>query len=417
MLLYIHVPFCRRKCRYCTFHSEVFTGEGSGWKIRSYVDTLFLEIAKWGDILGKKEIDTVFFGGGTPSLLPPKTINQILHKVKTSFKLSPTAEISLEANPESLNSRHIVREYLSAGINRISIGVQSLDDDILELLGRAHRAKEAVHSFVSAREAGCSNINLDLMWAMPGQSVREWLKQLDEIIKLKPDHLSCYGLTIEDGSPISSDLEAGIIKLPTEREQAGMFTQGAETLQEAGLMHYEISNFARIGFQCRHNLGYWEGQDYLGLGPSAASTLGNKRYTNSSSHKLWEKSVKSIKIPEPIEEIDSVTRVLELIMLRLRTSRGLRVKAYRELTGRDFFKDNQKLIHALHQNRLIRITHGYLRLTTNGMLVSNSILEALFENARLKLQEQEPQTTVNESLQSTQMLDTSKLVNLSMIEN
>jgi oxygen-independent coproporphyrinogen-3 oxidase len=163
-----------------------------------------------------------------------------------------------------------------------------------------------------------------------------------------------------------------------------MFMQGAELLEEAGLMQYEISNFARMGFQCRHNLGYWEGEDYIGFGPSATSTVSGRRWTNPSSHAAWERQVTAGGMPA-IETLDPVTRVLELIMLRLRTARGMRVKAYRELTGRNFFKDHQKLIHALHRNGLIRIRDGYLRLTRNGMLVSDSILAALFDASRAQL--------------------------------
>ena len=385
MLVYVHIPFCRRKCRYCSFHSEVLPTDGSGWKLRRFTDTVFQEIAQAGDRLGRQRVNTIFFGGGTPSLLPARTIGHILNRIQRAFSVDPKAEISMEANPESLRSKALAREYLRAGINRISLGVQSLDDGMLELMGRPHRAREAIEACYAVREAGCASVNMDLIWGLPGQSVRAWQMQLGEILRLQPDHLSCYNLTLEEGTPMSSDCDLGLISLPPERDQASMFMQGAELLEEAGLMQYEVSNFARMGFQCRHNLGYWEGEDYVGFGPSATSTVAGRRWTNPDAHSSWERQIEAGKLPDEFEEIDPVTRVLELIMLRLRTTRGMRVKAYRDLTGRSFFKDNQKLIHALHKNGLIRIRDGYLRLTRNGMLVSNSILSAFFEASRSHL--------------------------------
>jgi oxygen-independent coproporphyrinogen-3 oxidase len=215
MLVYVHVPFCRRKCRYCSFHSEVMPTSGSGWKLRRYTDTLFLEIAAWGDRLGRQQVSSVFFGGGTPSLLPARTIGHILDRIHRTFNLNdPKAEVTMEANPESLRTRLLAREYLRAGGNRVSLGVQSLDDAMLELLGRPHRAREAVEAFTSIRSAGCASISMDLIWGLPGQSVKAWLTQLTEILRLQPDHLSCYNLTLEDGTALSADCELGVTVLP-----------------------------------------------------------------------------------------------------------------------------------------------------------------------------------------------------------
>ena len=382
MLVYVHVPVCRRKCRYCSFHSEVLPSAGSGNKVRRYTDTLFMEIAQAGDRLGGQKVSSIFFGGGTPSLLPARTVGHILEKIHRAFKVDRKAEISMEANPESLKSSMIAREYLRAGVNRMSLGVQSLDDAMLQMLGRPHTVREAVAAYSAVRTAGFANVSMDLIWGLPGQSVRAWMQQIGEMLRLQPDHLSCYNLTLEEGTPMSADYDEGLFQLPPERDQATMFVNGAEILEEAGVMQYEVSNFARMGFQCRHNLGYWEGEEYIGFGPSATSTVASRRWTNPLSHAAWERQVQAGRLPEEIEDIDPVNRVLELIMLRLRTTRGMRVKAYKELTGRSFFEDNQKLIHALHKNGLIRIRDGYLRLTRNGMLVSNSILGAFFDSSR-----------------------------------
>lgn len=284
-----------------------------------------------------------------------------------------------EANPESLRGRDSVPNYLNAGVNRLSIGIQSLDETMLRTLGRpAPRPRQPARGFCSAR-GGLRQSQRGSDVGLAGQSVRQWLQTLKDVVRMEPNHISAYGLTLEPGTPLELDCEEGRLMLPPERDQNIMFMEGAAFLEERGYLHYEISNFARMGFQCRHNLGYWEGADYLGLGPSATSTILGRRWTNPASQKAWEAKTRQGCLGEDAEKLTPTVRVLELIMLRLRTARGLRVKAYRELTGRDFLRDHQRLIQALHENGLIRIRHGYLRLTRSGMLVSNSILANLFE--------------------------------------
>ena len=388
MLLYIHVPFCRSRCHYCAFHSTALgkgVHPGQSEAVRHYVDTLFMELALWGDRLGGEAVNSVFFGGGTPSLLPPRLVGILLERIARIFQLSPTAEVTLEANPESLRSRHQVQELMRAGVNRLSIGLQSLDEEYLRLLGRAHKSRDSLHAVFEARNAGMPNISVDLMWGLPGQGVRQWLNTLREVTRMKPDHISAYGLTLEEGTPLERDCAEGLLTLPPERDQAVMFMEGAALLEEQGYLHYEISNFARMGYQCRHNLGYWEGEDYLGMGPSATSTIGGRRWTNPYSQRAWAARVAEQNLDAEAECLTPAVRVLELIMLRLRTTRGLRVRAYRELTGRDFLRDHKRLIHALHENGLIRIRDGYLRLTRSGMLVSNSILSNLFSQTEALL--------------------------------
>ncbi|MDD4702179.1 MAG: radical SAM family heme chaperone HemW [Desulfovibrio sp.] len=385
MLVYIHVPFCSTRCRYCAFYSNPLGREvdpTSSPVVRDYVDTLFMELAHWGDRLGGSTVQSVFFGGGTPSLLPPRVIGHIMERLGRYFTLVPKAEVTLEANPESLRGGHRVAQYLDAGVNRLSIGVQSLDESMLRMLGRPHKAQDSLHAAFLAREAGCANINVDLMWGLPGQSVRQWLQTLKDVMRMSPDHISAYGLTVEPGTPLELDVEEGRLLLPPERDQNIMFMEGAALLEQHGYMHYEISNFARMGFQCRHNMGYWEGEDYLGIGPSATSTIAGRRWTNPASQKAWDSRTRDGSLGQEVEELSPQTRVLELLMLRLRTTRGLRVKAYREMTGRDFVRDHQRLVQALHENGLIRIRNGYLRLTRSGMLVSNSILSNLFARTR-----------------------------------
>lgn len=385
MLLYIHVPFCRSKCRYCAFYSEPIGGgllDEASERMQLWMDNVVLEMAQWGDRLGRPPVRTVFFGGGTPSLLPPSIIGSILNRAARCFRLDGAAEISMEANPESI-SRATAGQYLREGGNRVSLGAQSLDDTELAMLGRGHCAADVTRAVYALRDAHFHNIGLDLIWGLPGQTSRRWKKQLKEVARLRPEHLSCYGLTLEEGTPMRELCESGaLLPLPDEREAARMYVQGAELLEELGYLQYEISNFARMGYLCRHNMGYWEGEDYLGLGPSATSTIGGRRWTNPANIGRWARQVKRHATGADAEKLDLTDRVLELIMLRLRTARGLRVKAYRELTGRDFLRDHKPLVHALHRHGLVRIKDGYLRLTRNGMLVSNSILERFFDASR-----------------------------------
>lgn len=390
MLIYIHVPFCRVRCRYCAFYSAPLgrNVEASGSPVvRDYLDTLFLELAHWGDRFSGREVSSIFFGGGTPSLLPPRIVGIVLERLSRAFTLAPRAEITLEANPESLRGVEKVREYRKAGVNRLSLGIQSLDESMLRMLGRPHKARDSMHAVFEAREAGFTNINVDLMWGLPGQSVRQWMQTLKDVVRMDPNHISAYGLSLEAGTPLELDCSEGRLSLPPERDQNIMFMEGAAFLEEHGYLHYEISNFARMGFECRHNLGYWDGVEYLGLGPSATSTIEGLRWTNPAGQRAWDAKVRQKRLDENPEKITPPVRVLEMLMLRLRTARGLHLKAYKEQIGREFLTDHRRMVQALHENKLIRIRDGYIRLTRSGMLVSNAVLSNLFERteALLKL--------------------------------
>lgn len=382
MLLYIHVPFCRKKCAYCSFCSVPL--EGSGYtEISGYLGSLLREMALWEDRLGRAPVETVFFGGGTPSLLPLEAVAGILDRIRATFDLSPSAEISMEANPESALAQGWMYAVRKAGVNRLSLGVQSLDDQDLRTLGRAHTAREAAYAVDLARSAGFGNISLDFMWGLPGrglaQSQVQWLRQLKEAAALQPEHISAYGLTLEEDAPLLAACDRGELVLPTEREQAGMYIAGAEFLESQGFMQYEISNFARMGFECRHNTGYWEGKPYLGLGPAATSTLGSKRWTNPSDIPAWKQAVHAGAIGSDCEELDEETRLREFIMLRLRMAKGIPLKEWRRLTGRSFTRDHKALVTALQQNGLASLRKDFFRLTRSGMLVSNTIIGHFFE--------------------------------------
>lgn len=376
MLIYIHVPFCRRKCQYCAFHSHPM----AAGDLEAYADALLREIAVWGDRLGRREVTSLYFGGGTPSLLPANLLGQILRSLDRAFDFAPGYEFSFEGNPESVaeGAGAYLQELRALGVTRLSLGVQSLNDDRLRLLGRPHTARQARNAYSIARSVGFQNINLDFIWGLPGQRLKLWLDELKEAAALAPEHLSCYGLTVEPGTPLEDRVLDGVIELPDEDEQSAMFIHGADYLENNGFMQYEVSNFARMGYQSRHNLGYWEGTDYLGLGPSAVSTVGGMRWSNPEGIAPYAEAVSDSRVGAEAEKLTLPIRIKELVMLRLRTTRGLRLKAYRELTGRNFLKEHERMIEVLHRNDLIRIRGGYIRFTRAGMLVSNTILENIF---------------------------------------
>jgi oxygen-independent coproporphyrinogen-3 oxidase len=383
MLLYVHVPFCRSKCHYCAFASMVPRyGDMDDWAA-----TVSKEAAYWGGRLERPVLKSVFFGGGTPSLVPPYLFREVMEALRAHFRFGKGLECSVEANPDSADA-DTLRGFRELGVNRLSLGVQSLDDGFLKVLGRAHTASQAVHAVHAARDAGFANVSLDMIWGLPGQRLRHWLQDLRAAAGLKPDHLSCYGLTIEPGTRMEALCLERDMEFASEDDQSKMYVYGAEYLESEGLLQYEVSNFGRMGFFCRHNLGYWEGGDYLGLGPSAVSTIAGERWSNPDDLHRWMRAVHAGALAEDREILDLPTRVRELVMLRLRTSRGLRLRDYRALTGRDFMRDHAQLVQALHQHGLVRISQGYLRLTKTGMLVSNTILENFFGSEALA-----PQTT------------------------
>ena len=381
MLIYIHVPFCKSKCHYCAFNS--WAPESGETQV--YLNGVLAEIEFWSGRIGRKDVSTIFVGGGTPSTLPAAAIGAMLDRVAACFRLRPDLEVTIEANPQSGREIRYYHDLLRAGVNRLSLGVQSLNDEMLALLNRPHTASDAAKALHQAREAGFVNINLDLMWGLPGQRLRGWKADLHHVIaQLRPEHISAYGLSIEPETPFNAWNDAGKLSFCGEREQGHMFVDGAEILEEAGYMQYEISNFAKLGFQCKHNLGYWEGENYLGFGPGAVSTIDGQRWTNPRDLHSYLEMVEGGAVPGgkygELEELSEETRLMEGIMLALRTKEGFQAGIYRKVTGRDFFKENQLLFNSLYVQGLIRIRNGRLSLTRSGMLVSNTVMTHIFNS-------------------------------------
>ena len=382
MRIYVHVPFCRSKCRYCAFYSEPLHSAQSE-RMTRYLTVIRKEWAWQHARLAEQHnealvVNSVFFGGGTPSLLPADALAGLLDMLRAALPFAPDVEITLEGNPESLVMPGKLAALAQAGFNRLSMGAQSMDARDLALLGRPHQPEDVRKAMCLARKAGFGNVGVDLIWGLPGQTARTWLNQLEAVLALEPDHVSAYGLTLEPGTPLTADVERGLLALPDDAMLAEMYLSGCALLERHGLMQYEISNFARPGFACRHNWGYWMGDDYLGLGPTAVSTLGYRRLSNPADLDCWADRV-TARVDPDVEELDEATLTEERVMLRLRTRAGLDLDELAAVTGRDLLAGQGRFVQDLARAGLISLEGRVLRLTRQGMLVSNDILSRLFE--------------------------------------
>lgn len=367
--IYIHIPFCKQKCKYCDFNSYA----GLSAAHESYVDAVLAEIAlqagRYGDF---GTVESIYIGGGTPTLLESSRIASILSLLKERFAIASDAEISIEANPET-----VTYEKLAAlrknGVNRLSIGFQSLDDDLLALLGRKHSGQQAVDAFDEARRAGFDNINIDLIFGVPGQTLANWALNLEQVAALGPEHLSCYGLTVEPGTALEREIAEGVLTAPDEDAQADMFVYTMESLSEAGYSHYEISNYARPGKECRHNLVYWDNGDYVGFGSGAHSRIGNKRFANAAqpTEHMTTAGTDLFK-PEEIElSVDD--DMSETLFLGLRRMEGVNPEAFAARFGRSMQDIYGTQIEGLLGDGLIESRNGSLRLTPRGILLGNEV--------------------------------------------
>ena len=322
--IYVHIPFCRSKCQYCDFYSL----GGSREKELSdlYMHALPAHIREFGARATEYTVDTVYFGGGTPSFFGADALVRIFNELQRRFDVASDAEVTFEANPDSA-SPALLQKLHSEGFNRMSLGVQNDNDEVLKKLGRPHNYEQAVTAVKQARKAGFDNISLDLIYGLPGQTFDQWKATLDHVLELEPEHLSCYGLKVEENTPLWEYRDC--CNLPDEDDQADMYLYACDHLAEVGFRQYEISNFARPGFESRHNLKYWLGGEYLGFGPSAASDFAGKRFTiRADLMDYIEGVLKGGTILSECEDIPSRERAGEYLMLRLRTVQGIDTEEY-----------------------------------------------------------------------------------------
>lgn len=316
--IYFHIPFCRKACTYCDFHFS--TGTATRAEMPEALITELLQRRTY--LPAETEISTIYFGGGTPSVFTPEELNKLISACKEHFNVHPTAEITLEANPEDLSL-----EYLTAlkaiGINRLSIGTQSFLEKDLLFSNRAHSPQQAVDSVLFAREAGFENISLDLIFGFPDQTLESWLENVDRMIALNPEHISCYSLTVEEKTALHHQIKKGSTVLPPDERLTEFFLKGSERLEAAGYSHYEISNFAKEGFRSKHNGNYWKSKSYLGIGPSAHSYNGVSRRWNVANNPKYVAGVQKGDGYFEEEQLSEIDIFNEQLMTRLRTSEGL----------------------------------------------------------------------------------------------
>lgn len=369
--IYIHIPFCAKKCAYCDFYSlcDLSLRE-------NYVNALISQIASFRAEAKNKIVDTIYIGGGTPSILSGDQILKILKTVKKTFKVSGDAEITIEANPGTLDPEKLVA-YHEAGINRLSIGLQSADDEELSMLGRIHTKEEFERSFLLARLEGFQNINVDLMYALPGQTEQTLSDTLDYVISLDPDHISFYGLHIEPETPFGKNEEIEKL-LPSEDIQVEMYLNAAEKMEAAGFFQYEISNFAKPGFECRHNMRYWKLENYLGFGPAAHSLFNGLRFSYEKSiHKFISYPCQWSDLLETKEQTTSEDAALEFVMLGFRLRAGIDVTEYKSRFGEDFeIKYGKQMQPFIEKEYILKNKNGY-RLSRRGFMISNYILSEI----------------------------------------
>ena len=370
--LYIHVPFCRSKCQYCDFYSMATKDDKL---IDGYLDAVCDHIKEAGELAPGYKVDSVYFGGGTPTFFGADGMAIILTTIRRNFDVDNNAEITFEANPDSVSDR-LLHRLRAEGFNRVSLGIQSDDDEMLKKLGRPHTYSQAVAAYPKIRKAGFKNVSVDLMYGLPGQDLLDWQETLDNVMRLMPEHISCYALKVEEGTPFWEYRD--MLNLPDDDTQAEMYLTAVEALRSRGFRQYEISNFARKNLVSRHNMKYWTGGEYLGFGPAASSDFAGKRFTLKRDLQAYIAGIRDGgDIMEEMEEIPMRERAGEYLMLRLRTSQGIDAQEYEKLYLLPFAPLEDELER---QRRLFHATQtdsGRWVLTPKGYLVSNDIITDL----------------------------------------
>ena len=376
LALYVHVPFCLRKCAYCDFAS--FPNREKDWSL--YLQTLVGEMTKWrqktdfGTLSERFFVKSLFIGGGTPTLIPSDYIEEITAQCRRLAPFDGNAEITIEGNPGTLTPEKL-RDYRRAGINRLSLGAQSFDDGLLRSLGRVHTSAQIVEAVAMAREAGFSNINLDLMYGLPGQTMDQWRDTLERAVALDVPHLSAYSLIVEEGTPMAGRVARGESVLPEDETVNAMQRLAGEILSKANFGRYEISNYAKPKSECRHNLTYWRRGDYLGLGCAAHSMLDDCRFSNPASLDEYLAGGRM----QDFERLTRADIIEETVMLATRTTKGLDLAAWDEQFGRPFAPEGSEALKRLEAAGLIEVDNGWLRLTDRGLEVQNAVVLELLE--------------------------------------
>ena len=378
--LYLHIPFCVRKCNYCDF----FSASGTEEEQEAYVSAMVQEIRSYQELSGEYEVQTIFLGGGTPSLLTPEQIEQIFNAIYHTFSVNENAEITMEMNPGTVDIEKL-HAMKAAGVNRLSIGLQSAQNEELKMLGRIHTFEEFLESWKLIEQAGFKNRNIDLMSALPGQTIESYEDTLSKVLALEPEHISAYSLILEEGTVFydwyeKGKLDRGAWKLPSEEEEYAMGELTILRLAEAGMYRYEISNYAKPGKECRHNLGYWDRVEYLGIGAGSSSLIKGERFDHIRDRKAYIEKIRngeSILIDREILSVES--QMEEFMYLGLRKVEGVSRTDFQNYFGKNVDDVYGKILDKLEEEQLLEFSGDRIRLTHRGMDVSNCVLaEFLF---------------------------------------
>ncbi|HUO77535.1 MAG TPA: radical SAM family heme chaperone HemW [Thermodesulfovibrionales bacterium] len=366
--LYIHIPFCMKKCIYCDFLSVPYDKAVA----MDYINAVVKELEFRRESAGV--LKTAYIGGGTPTTIPTLPLIRLLRTIRDMVGITPDAELTIEANPGTVTGE-MISALSESGINRLSMGIQSFNDNELKLLGRIHDFSEALKSIAAARHAGITNLSIDLIYGIPGQTLQSWTKTVSTAMKISPEHISAYELTPEKNTPLHELISTGKLEKPDEETILGMYSHAMDRFGEAGYSHYEISNFSKPGFQCRHNLNYWNRGQYLGIGAGAHSFIEDKRIRNTGDILEYMALVSQGNLPEEeVLEISRVDAVKESIFLGLRKKEGLDIREFREHLDIDLMKISDRLI----REGLLISDSTHLALTQKGIVISNTVITELF---------------------------------------
>lgn len=367
--LYIHIPFCVKKCKYCDFNSFKLNIDEK----KKYLSALEKEMELYKDEVEGKSIDSIFLGGGTPSILNKEEIKILFENIKNNFNIKSSAEITMECNPGTLTLDKL-KVMKECGVNRLSIGLQAVQNHHLEYIGRIHTYEEFEKNYFQAKEVGFENINVDLMYALPNQSKKDWIESLEKVVKLNPTHISAYSLILEENTELFNMYERKEFKLLDEDTDIEMYEHTINYLKEYGYNQYEISNYAKDGFECKHNILYWKCENYVGLGPSASGFLYETRYNNLCELDKYEEVIFSGKKPiEWEEELSIKDEIEESIFLGLRMNDGIKFIDFHEKYNFDFKKEYKNEIKKLKDLELIDVDCTSIKLTQKGREISNSV--------------------------------------------
>lgn len=364
--IYIHIPFCVRKCLYCDFLSAPADAE----EIENYVNLLLREIKKQSVFYGDHRVISIFMGGGTPSLLSAEETGRVLRQIRENYSVAPDAEITMECNPGTVTAEKL-KNYITYGINRLSLGLQSTDDAELARIGRIHSYGDFLTTYRMAREAGFQNINIDLMAALPGQSLDSYRRSLERVAGLSPEHISAYSLILEEGTPLYVNQKS--YAFPTEDEDREMYEFTGKYLAEEGYQRYEISNYAKDGFACRHNCVYWRRGDYVGFGLGASSMVENVRWKNPEKHAAYAVYVDHPEKWKGSQALTTEEQMEEFMFLGLRLTEGIDTGAFQRMFGKTVEEVYGKSIAEFEARGLLARTGERLSLTPHGIDVSNVI--------------------------------------------